>query len=278
VRASAFRDILSHYLHFLTSDGPKAWVSILFAVSVREQSRLVIDGMPDRLTHLRRFYSILQSLEEAVADKRVLSECNGRMAWPIRGVYFFFEPGEARTESGSGTRVVRVGTHALTKKSQTSLWQRLSQHRGTQSTEGGNHRGSIFRLLVGTVLMSRHPEVRCDTWGQGNTASSAVRRDEHHLEVLVSQHIGAMPFLWVAADDSAGPESVRGYLERNAIALLSNSNNPPMDAPSPGWLGHLCPRDRVRRSGLWNSNHVDENYDPAFLTVFERHVATMQCL
>lgn len=96
--------------------------------------------------------------------------------------------------------------------------------------------------------------------------------------MLVSQYIGAMPFLWVAANDAAGPESVRVYLERNAIALLSNSNNPASDTPSPGWLGHLCPRDKVRRSGLWNSHHVDENYDPAFLAVLKRHAATMHRL
>jgi hypothetical protein len=61
------------------------------------------------------------------------------------------------------------------------------------------------------------------------------------------------------------PESLRGYIERNAIALLSNYNKRPLDPPSNAWLGHRCNRERVRNSGLWNSNHVDETYDPAFL-------------
>ena len=33
------------------------------------------------------------------------------MYWPQRGVYFFMEDGEERSDSGSGLRIVRVGTH-----------------------------------------------------------------------------------------------------------------------------------------------------------------------
>jgi hypothetical protein len=43
------------------------------------------------------------------------------MAWPERGVYFFFEQGETRSKSHIAERVVRVGTHALTTSSQTTL-------------------------------------------------------------------------------------------------------------------------------------------------------------
>ena len=74
------------------------------------------------------------------------------MDWPRRGVYFFFEPGESRSLSGTGSRIVRLGTHALANGSRSTLWQRLSQHRGNAKGDGGNHRGSIFRLLVGVAL------------------------------------------------------------------------------------------------------------------------------
>ena len=82
----------------------------------------------------------------------------------------------------------------------------------------------------------------------------------------------AMPFLWLGIDDETGPASLRGYIERNAIALLSNCRREPLDPPSSGWLGHHCDRERGRSSGLWNSNHVDEKYDPAFLGTLERLV------
>jgi hypothetical protein len=81
--------------------------------------------------------------------------------------------------------------------------------------------------------------------------------------------IGEMPFLWLAIDDDPGPDSLRGLVERNSIALLSNAGKASADAPSPDWLGLHCSRKQVRASGLWNNNHVDESYAPAFLDDLE---------
>lgn len=68
-----------------------------------------------------------------------------------------------------------------------------------------------------------------------------------------------MPFLWLAIEDEASPDSLRGYIERNAIALLSNfGKEPRLDPPSAKWLGNFCKNERVRRSGLWNDRHVDD--------------------
>ena len=78
-----------------------------------------------------------------------------------------------------------------------------------------------------------------------------------------------MPFLWLDIDDPPSRDSLRGRIERNAIALLSNLNKPALDAPSPGWRGHHSDRPKVRQSGLWNNNHVDEGYDPSFLRDLE---------
>jgi hypothetical protein len=205
---------------------------------------------------------------------RALADCSGRLGWPRRGVYFFMEPGEVRSESGAGPRIVRVGTHALTEGSGTTLWSRLKQHRGQQKTGGGNHRGSIFRLIIGTAILARNGH-DLPSWGSGNNAPAAVRAAEHALECEVSEVICAMPFLWLAIDDEPGAESLRGYIERNSIALLSNFEKEPLDPPRSGWLGHSCNRERVRRSGLWNQNHVDEAYDAAFLGSFERLISAM---
>ena len=68
--------------------------------------------------------------------------------------------------------------------------------------------------------------------------------------------------------------SMRGFVERNAIALLSNLAKPPLDQASGNWRGNSCDRGkgRVRDSGIWNQNHVDEAYDPEFLNLLERLV------
>jgi len=237
--------------------------------------------MADRLADTRRFYELLASLEHRVGGPRRLAECTGRMDWPQRGLYFFFEAGEQRSGSGEGLRVVRIGTHGLKAGSRSTLWGRLSQHRGT-SRGTGNHRGSIFRLLVGIALARQSGTDPPPSWGVGADPGAAARRlgvDRAHiksaeddLETQVSRYIGDMPFLWLDVGDEPGPASQRGLIERNAIGLLSGYGERAPDRPSTGWLGHCSDRERVRRSGLWNNNHVDEDYDSSFLDVFAKRI------
>ncbi len=92
------------------------------------------------------------------------------------------------------------------------------------------------------------------------------------MERQVCAVIGDMPFLWLCVDDEPGPDSLRGYIERNAIALLSNYGREPIDPPSPGWLGHHSDRERVRLSGLWNNNYVEDDYTPAFLDTLQQMI------
>lgn len=233
----------------------------------------------DRVANTTHFHELLSTLAAHVGGCRRLAECDGRMDWPQRGVYFFFEPGELRSRSGTGHRVVRVGTHALKHGSRSTLWQRLAQHRGSAPGEGGNHRGSIFRLLVGVALARRGDCQLPRSWGVGGDPATAARRlglnsrqavkdAEAALERLVSAYIGQLPFLWLNVPDAPSPLSARGRIERNAIALLSHARTPGADCPSANWLGMLSDRARVRESGLWNNNHVDEEADVAFLSEF----------
>jgi len=230
-----------------------------------------------RLRDIQRFYEILAQLEDAVGGKRRLRNANGRMDWPKRGVYFFFEPGEERTTSGAGLRVVRVGTHALKAGSRSTLWGRLRQHRGHVSGSnpgGGNHRGSVFRLHVGTALIGKGywPDEVTRRWGVRSSAKRPIREREIPLERAVSEHIRRMPLLWVGVLDEPGPKSQRGYIERNAIALLSNcrSRGEPIDPPSASWLGQWAASRQIRCSGLWNVTHVMGGYDSDFLDVLRR--------
>ena len=221
-----------------------------------------------RLSDLDAFYNLLTQLEDRIGGCRRLGDCHGRMDWSERGVYFFFEPNQNRA-SGDEQRVVRVGTHALTTKSRTTLWNRLSQHRGTTNPYGSNHRGSIFRLLSGEAMILSNPDLALDTWGKGSTASREIRLNERQHEARVSDYLGSMTLLYVSVPDASSPDSLRGVIERNSIALLSNYVEATSDQASDDWLGCHSGRERVRRSGLWNNNHVDESYDSDFLNVFE---------
>ena len=222
---------------------------------------------------------MLDRLASANGGARVLQECRGGKEWPNRGIYFFFEPGEHRSGSNCQGRVVRIGTHALKEGARSTLWGRLSQHKGGSRSGLGNHRGSIFRLIVG-VALSRHNEIELPTsWGVGSSWGDAARRfgkspadvkeSEAALEGLVSQYICQMPFLWLEVPDLPGPDNRRRLIEQSAIALLSSFSQPATDGPSPQWLGHFSDRERVRLSGLWNNNHVDEAWIPGFLDEME---------
>jgi hypothetical protein len=219
----------------------------------------------ERNNLIKQFYSLLNELKNKTGF-RYLKDCRASLGWPKQGVYFFFEEGEIR-QGSNDLRVVRVGTHALKAGSATTLWKRLRQHRGNLGGElpgGGNHRGSIFRLHVGTALINKE-NLNVPTWAQGNNAGPDIRTSEHFLECKVSQVIGNMPFLWLKVEDPSGPQSLRGYIERNAISLLSNYMREPIDPPSKNWLGNYCANSMVRESGLWNVDHVQSYCDPVFI-------------
>ena len=225
-----------------------------------------------RREDLNKFYEILAELRERVGGCRRLHECTGKSGWPERGVYFFFEDGEFR-EDQKTPRVVRVGTHAITATSRTTLWNRLHTHRG-HSDLGGNHRGSIFRKRVGEALwkVKPHPNDLTRTWGIRSSASGPVRLAEAPLEREVSAYIGQMPFLWINVPDAPSRKSDRACLELNCIALLSNFERPSIDSPSPNWLGLQSGERTIRESGLWNTNHVEKFHDPVFLEKLRAYV------
>jgi hypothetical protein len=82
---------------------------------------------------------------------------------------------------------------------------------------------------------------------------------------MVSRRIGAMEVLWVDADDEPGKDSVRAKIRRSAIALLSGA-----EPPSESWLGNHSPAPEIRKGGLWNVKHVEEDYESAGLEVLEQ--------
>lgn len=220
------------------------------------------------LKDLDRFYRALNTLKEGGCALTKLNAAVGK-DYPDKGVYFFFEHGEHRKTAPFADRVVRVGTHAVSLGSSSTLWNRLRTHRGS-SDLGGNHRGSIFRLHIGKSLINKEA-IDMPTWGHGQSANSTIRELERSLERRVSEIIGEMQVLRLSINDAPGANSDRAFIERNAIALLSCCKRK-VDSSSKGWLGNYNPNRPVVESSLWNINHVYDHYDPRFLDVLERFV------
>jgi hypothetical protein len=221
-----------------------------------------------------RFYNLLDQLYASKSQGKTLSELIESGSLSERGVYFFVDQ-EADMKGHRG-RICRIGTHAVSIGSKSTLRARLKTHLGSRSGMG-NHRGSIFRLHVGNALLRRDGE-HIPTWGVGSSAPPSLRVSEElqlaerRHENRVSNYIGSLRVLWVDVPDTPGPNSERSYIERNAIALLSNRRDRGV-VESGDWLGQHSPREEIRSSQLWNLNYVGDNYDSKFLTVLERAVA-----
>jgi hypothetical protein len=244
----------------------------LQGMSIGRQIQWLNQKVARNQSDLNTFYEIMTDLEIGMGGKRKLAECDGNMHWPRRGVYFFFEADEFRRAFPKKLRVVRVGTHAVSRGSHSTLWDRLRAHKGS-SDNAGNHRSSIFRLHLGEAIMNKEgSRMELASWGEGMFANSDTRAGERSMEVRVSRYLSEMPFLWIAVDDIPSPGSDRAYIEKNTIALLSNFENP-LDPPSKEWLGNYSPSTSIRQSGLWNIQHTTEKYDPRFLRVLSEYVS-----
>jgi len=223
-----------------------------------------------RLADLDRFYFLLKRLSLEGSDARLLQDSSGKLRWPSRGLYFFFDPLELRSFDSKTCRIVRVGTHAVSRGSKSTLWGRLRTHRGSEDGQG-NHRGSIFRLHVGAALQASREGARIATWGVGQSAEKNIRAQEEVLEREVSGYLSRLAVIVLGVEDDPGPASDRSYLERNSIGLLCGPTGP-VDLPSEGWLGRNSRSPEIRSSGIWNIDHVFTKYDTRFLNVLEQYV------
>jgi hypothetical protein len=131
----------------------------------------------------------------------------------------------------------------------------------------------VFRNRVGEAIIERDElQEEYPEWGVGSSAGRELRLEELEMERRVSDYLRDLPFLWVKIDDEPGPESDRAYIEQNAIALVSNIGSESIDPRNEDWFGHHSPVTDIRESGLWNINHVTEDYQPEFLDTLARYI------
>jgi hypothetical protein len=207
------------------------------------------------------FYRLVDQMA-ARSGMMTLAETVERKDVPERGVYFFLDRREPRGRGSGDLRVVRVGTHGLIAGTRSTILGRLRQHRG-QPGRGGNHRGSIFRLHVGAAILAR-TGVRVPTWGGKLPSGQVPGADEFDLERRVSRYLADLLVVTLPILDEHSPNSLRGYVERNSIALLTTAVEAG-SVPSADWLGHHAQRDAIRTSGLWNVTHVGDAVEEGFL-------------
>ena len=213
-------------------------------------------------------YKAIRPLQKKFGLRRLQDVLEDKM--PDSGVYLFFDERERRLKNIDQLRIVRVGTHGVAAGSKASLRNRMRTHFGTASGEG-NHRSSIFRLHTGRSLMNAGLAPAVQTWGAA-IADKRALRTERELEQAVSKYLGELYVLLIAVPGPSNKNNDRAYLEQNLIALMSNSCRP-LDPPSCDWLGLNSAKREIRKSGLWNVNHVEQRIDPNYIGVLDYYVS-----
>jgi hypothetical protein len=213
-------------------------------------------------------YKVIGRLFRSDSRRRLRNVVDGDI--PDSGIYLFFDEREPRLKNLKELRIVRVGTHGVAAGSKATLRNRLRTHFGTTAGDG-NHRSSIFRLHTGRSLINFQAYPDLASWGSPAADKSALE-NERGLEQAVSKYLSDLYVVLISVPGLSEKDNDRAYLEQNLIALLSNRCKP-LDPPSCSWLGLNSAKREIRKSGLWNVNHVEQQFEPSFLEVLDYYVS-----
>ena len=172
---------------------------------------------------------------------------------PSNGIYFFYEEGEViKVGSRVFKRIVRVGTH----KEQGRFPNRILDH------FYGDKNSSVFRRHLGAAILARENphDSRLREWMKG---SKTLRDVERKVSRLLRERFS---FRYIRVDD----RDERLELEERLISTLARFSPKYV---SPNWLGRYSPTEKIRRSGLWNVEHVDS---PKYIEL--KHLARLEQL
>ena len=212
-----------------------------------------------RVSDLRRLYDLIDSAR--IRGKTFLLGKLSKQELPARGVYVFLDSREPNFD-GTSPRIVRIGTHAISEGSKSTLRTRLRNHLGS-ANGSGSHRGSIFRLHVGRAMLDKENALdQLQSWGSGQDAPAQIRAEEQEHEARVSDYLRRLEVFIVEIEDKPSKHSLRASVERQLIALCSEALQP-IDTPTDNWLGLQSPMELIVSSGLWNIRDVGREYDPS---------------
>ena len=226
-----------------------------------------------RQNNINIFYNLLDEVIKKFPKRTLNTISNSNL--PEKGAYFFFEENEFRQDSSS-QRVVRVGTHAAIANSKATLYERLKNHKGSSDLTG-NHRGSVFRKLIGYSFLYKDG-LNFPHWGDKSKKNDKdIKLCEKPLEKKVSIYLHSLPFTVLEVPGPSSKNNDRAFIEENSIALLSNFERKEIDRCSNDWLGKYSKDSKVIGSGLWNSRCVKRsNISEDYFKTFEKNLLKMK--
>lgn len=189
---------------------------------------------------------VCATLHEISNARDPLSFPFSEQALPANGIYTLFERGE----TAHGTRrIVRIGSH----RGAAQLIPRLQQHFVLENKDR-----SIFRKNIGRAFLHRDSDPFLEDWNLDLT--SREMRDRHadridsekqeEVERRVTEYIQRN--FRFAVFDIPDPKD-RKELEPKMIGTVALCGK---CGPSEAWLGLASPHDKIRESGLWQTQHL----------------------
>jgi len=160
---------------------------------------------------------------------------------PLNGIYIMFEKNEF---AHGGDRIVRIGTHTGNDQ----LRSRIFQH-----FENENKNRSIFRKNIGRCFLNRINSPYLPIWELDTTAKSKKdlyynridREFEAEIEKQISQYMQTNISFCLL---NVPLKQNRLYYEARLIGTVSCCQD---CMATSNWLGNFSPKDKIKKSGLW---------------------------
>ena len=181
---------------------------------------------------------------------------------PLRGIYFLYEDGEFWGHGGNKPRIVRIGTHRKNNfRSRIADHFMIGRKNNSDKTKPKPSDRSIFRKNIGRALLNKEKDPYLKTWeidftskaNRNNFGKSRDIKRERDLEKQITDIIRNKFFLrFIIADEEDKIIGTKG-LESKLIGTVSGCNE---CKPSKNWLGGYSPKQEIRDSGLWLTQHL----------------------
>jgi len=211
--------------------------------------------------------SLCKWLHENLEGRPLIRYSHNFEDLPENGIYFFYEKGESWGHDDSEKqRIVRVGTHR-----NGNFRSRISQHFLLKEPEiklkvdqlAPKDR-SIFRKNLGRALLSMNKSSYLSTWEIDFTSRYAKDNFTHlrdiDFESKIENEISVFlrenfSFKFIKVESQSERIGSTG-LESSLIGTLSHCR---VCLSSPNWLGRYSPVKKIRESGLWQVQHLNDN-------------------
>ena len=181
---------------------------------------------------------------------------------PRNGIYFFYEKGEVWGHGGNKPRIVRIGTH----KSD-NFRSRIKEHfllddrkMSFDSMKSAPKDRSIFRKNIGRALLKKNssylkmwnrdfmPRSNREKYGRLRNVAYEKKTEQQITKILRSN----FAFRFIVVENETKRIGSKG-LESRLIGTVARCS---LCRPSDNWLGLSSPKEKIRKSGLWQVQHL----------------------